>query len=92
MFKNCSALQSVRIKAKPVFDAQDEGNLSFQIMEYANCFDGWLDGAGSDNPKIYCYQEFYDFVKGASAYVGPLCPDYWSFYDIDNTESQWGQN
>ena len=60
-------------------------------MEYANCFEGWLVGAGSDNPKIYCYQEFYDFVKGASAYVGPLCPG-WSFYIIHNTESQWGQN
>lgn len=91
MFKNCSALQSVRIKAKPVFDAQDEGNLSFQIMEYANCFDGWLDGAGSDNPKIYCYQEFYDFITVASKLELTLCPG-WSFYDIDNTWSQWGQN
>lgn len=90
MFKNCSALQSVRIKAKPVFDAQDEGNLSFQIMEYANCFDGWLDGAGSDNPKIYCYQEFYDFITVASKLELTLCPG-WSFYDIDNTWSQWGQ-
>lgn len=90
MFKNCSALQSVRIKAKPVFDAQDEGNLSFQIMEYANCFDGWLDGAGSDNPKIYCCQEFYDFITVASKLELTLCPG-WSFYDIDNTWSQWGQ-
>ena len=89
MFKNCSALQSVRIKAKPVFDTQEEEYLSFQIIEYANCFVRWLDGAGSDNRKIYCYQEFYDFINESSKFVdSPLCP-YWSFYDIDNTWSQW---
>lgn len=80
MFNCCSALQTVYIKAKPSLPGDIE------------CFIGWLDGAGNSLSIIYCYEEFYDFVKGASAYVGPLCPDYWSFYDIDNTESQWGQN
>ncbi|MDY5303083.1 MAG: fimbrillin family protein [Candidatus Cryptobacteroides sp.] len=80
MFYNCSALQTVYIKAKP------------SLPDDIGCFIDWLDGAGNSLSIIYCYEEFYDFVKGASAYVGPLCPDYWSFYDIDNTESQWGQN
>ena len=91
MFQNCSALQSVRIKAKPVFDAQNEDYLSFQIREYAICFNGWLDGAGDQRSIIYCYQEFYDFVTGASKLELTLCPG-WSFYIINNTESQWGQN
>lgn len=78
MFQGCSALQTVYIKAKPSLDE-------------TICFEGWLEGAGNSLSIIYCYEEFYDFVKGASDYVGPLCPDYWSFYDIDNTWSQWGQ-
>lgn len=77
MFYNCSNLQTVYIKAKPSLDE-------------TICFEGWLEGAGNSLSQIYCYKEFYDFVKGASDYEGPLCPDYWSFYDIDNTWSQWG--
>ena len=81
MFQNCSALQSVRIKATPFSLDLDD------IM----CFYMWLEGAGDSLSQIYCYKEFYDFVKGASKFVDPpLCPDYWSFYDID-TGSQWGQ-
>lgn len=76
MFQGCSALESVYIKAKPSLDE-------------TICFEGWLKGAGSDNRKIYCYQEFYDFINESSKFVdSPLCP-YWSFYDIDNTWSQW---
>ena len=84
MFQDCSALQSVRIQAKP--SLPDEPSLPDDI----ECFMSWLDGAGDYWAKIYCYQEFYDFVKGASDYGDPLCPG-WSFYDIDNTWSQWGQ-
>lgn len=72
MFNCCSALQTVYIKAKPSLPGDIE------------CFIGWLDGAGSDNPKIYCYQEFYDFITVASKLELTLCPG-WSFYDIDNT-------
>ena len=80
MFQDCSALQSVRIQAKP------------SLPDDIECFMSWLDGAGDYWAKIYCYQEFYDFVKGAASEFGPtLCPNYWSFYDIDNTWSQWGQ-
>lgn len=80
MFYNCSALQTVYIKAKP--SSQDD---IWYFLE-------WLEGAGSNNPKIYCYEAFYNFVKGAaSEFDLKLCPDYWSFYDIDNTWSQWGQ-
>lgn len=78
MFYNCSDLQTVYIKAKPSLDE-------------TICFEGWLYGAGDSSSKIYCYEAFYNFIKEASDYVGPLCPDYWSFYDIDNTWSQWGQ-
>lgn len=81
MFQNCSALQSVRINATP----------SSLDLDDIMCFYMWLEGAGDSLSQIYCYKEFYDFVKEASDYVGPLCPDYWSFYDIDNTWSQWGQ-
>lgn len=88
MFQGCSALESVYIKAKPVFDAQGE---EYLIMEYAICFEGWLVGAGDERSIIYCYQEFYDFVTGASKLELTLCPG-WSFYIINNTESQWGQN
>ena len=83
MFSCCSKLQNVYIKAKP------------SLPDDIGCFKGWLDldGAGPDNPKIYCYEEFYDFIKGAANEFGlTLCPNYWSFYDIDNTWKQWGQN
>ena len=79
MFNCCSALQTVYIKAKP--SSPDD----------IGCFIDWLDGAGNSLPIIYCYEAFYNFVKGASEFGLTLCPDYWSFYDIDNTESQWGQ-
>lgn len=79
MFQGCSALESVYIKAKPSLDE-------------TICFEDWLEGAGNSLSIIYCYEEFYDFIKGAASEFGlTLCPDYWSFYDIDNTWSQWGQ-